>query len=269
MASVGGSANGFIGNTSSWTNVPRTCEGIRYDELEQNRGVESNSFLSYSINTYGGFSIVDLVAQDDELPELDTDIHEYVDPAQAVSGGEILTTLPDAMRSSMHSMRMAQHGWQSMWLGYGQENAWQYPSTTNQCAIVTTSNTFVNLLNQSWNVRNADSPGIECVAYMRGRGHQNVASGTVMVCSVKALIEINSGQNGGGVLNIQGPLASTAQTVYGNSTQLVELNVGLNTALTPYYTTNGVNKIDMYGRVLNSGTDSLIVRWFTVHSFTN
>ena len=48
-----------------------------------------------------------------------------------------------------------------------------------------------------------------------------------------------------------------------------DANVGVNTVWDPTNCDNGVNKIDLFGRVANTGTDKLYVRAFVVHSDFN
>lgn len=257
---------------TDWTNDPRTCADTWCDSFRIDRGAEQNGFVGYGMNTYGGYRALDIVVQDTELAWIDAnaDVWDSVDPSKATSGREILADLMGNMRAAFHRARMGNHGFQASWMGYGQENAWQDPPQTNECAIVATSNVFVNLINQSWTTRNSESPGIECVAYRRGRGHQSVAAGTVIPVSCSFLAESNAAAPAGNaVINVHGAVDTAAVNIPANVLQWYTVNVSLNTALDPINAENGVNKLDVYGKVANSGTDTLRVRGVIVHSWTN
>lgn len=265
--------------TTAWapdlvTNYPRhTTDHIIYTH----RGAESNSVREYSLNTYGGYQVLDILHLDDEKASIVTNaaVWDYCTPAAAATGKEILADLAEQIRSTFHRLRAGTKMFQTSWLSYCNSNALQYPTETDERGIVVTSNTAVNLINQSWTLRNSDSPGVECHGHYSGRGHTGVASGTVVPCTVRILAEYNTaGPPGNASINVVGPVDWNWVNVLSNTgatsgRAYYAVNVALNTLLDPRNVVNGVNKLDLFGWVANSGTDSLIVRGIYVTSDYN
>lgn len=281
---MGENAGANTGWETGWANnlVPKTCEGIGLDFFQLHRGDATNAWAAHGLNTYGGYTPLDICIQDYELHVLDANVavHDSVEPKRATHNRDILDNLAESIRDTFHDLRRYNQGLQACWMGYGQANAWQYPQTTNAAAIVVTCNATgasgaVNLINSAWNVRNADSPGIDCKAYRCGRGHTGVASGTVIPCTIRVLAELNTaGPAENAHINVHGPVDNVSVEIPSNigaTTYLdwYEVNTGLNTMLDPTNVSNGVNKLDFFGSVANTGTDVLIVRSLLVISDYN
>lgn len=267
-----GFSNAETPPTLEWSSNRSLCEDVSYDELSIDRGAETNTWLGYQINTYGGFNPLEIVIQDDDIQVFDTntDIHEYVESSKATTFREVTSEVPNSMRERIRSFRKTQHGHQAMWMGTYAANVPQYPQETNRSAIVTNSNTYVNLMNQAWTERNSESPGIECIAQYRARGAQRTPEGTTVPCTFRALVESNAaGPAGPASIEVRGPMGSASFQVPANTIAEYSINLGLNSAYDPINVSNGVNKLDVFGKVSNSGTDSLLLRWFVVKSFTD
>ena len=255
---------------TAWANAQTTNYpgDVFYQSITLSRGDETNTVKQYGLDTHGGYQVLDMIHQDTELQYLQANaaIHDHCVPSLASGGREVLSDLAEQIRLAFHRMRVYNHGFQTSWMGGSRSNALQYPVSTDAAAIIVTSNTPVNLINQAWSVSNSDSPGIECHARYAGRGHTGVASGTVVPCTVRISAEYNAaGVAGNAGINVVGPTGYVTIPIIANVGAASGLtyyagNVGLNTLLDPSNAANGANKIDLFGWVSNSGTDSLIVR---------
>lgn len=243
-------------NTGKPTNY---CYDTFFHTIALSRGAESNAVREYGLNTYGGYQVLDIIHQDEELSAIPmvASTHYYTTPASATGATEVLADLAEQIRGGFHNLRTRNQGFQTSWLAYANSNAWQYPLSTDQTGIIITSNTPVNLVNQSWTARNADSPGIECIAQYCGRG-----TADTVPCTVRIFAEYNAaGPAGNATINAVGGCDFATVNIPANvGLAYYAVNVGLNTVWDPLYTTNGVNKIDIFGTVANTGTDTLVVR---------
>jgi hypothetical protein len=246
-------------STAATNAASNYCFELRYDVIPLSRGAESNAVREYGLSTYGGYQVLDIIHQDDELTFLPTNTatHDFCIPASASGAREVLSDLAEQVRSSFHRLRTRNQGFQVSWLAQANSNAYQYPTVTATTGIVVTSNAMVNLMNQSWNARNSDSPGIECMAQYCGRGLADVVP-----CTVRIFAEYNAAAPAGNaMINVVGPCDYATVNVPANvGLVYYAVNVGLNTTLNPLNVANGVNKVDIFGSVANSGTDTLIVR---------
>jgi len=235
------------------------CSQMRYHAIDLSRGAESNSVREYGLSTYGGYQVLDIIHQDSELSFLPTNTasHDFCIPASASGAREVIADLAEQVRSTFHRLRTRNQGFQTSWLAQANSNAYQYPTVTATTGIVVTSNAMVNLMNQAWTARNADSPGIECMAHYCGRGLAQV-----IPCTVRIFAEYNAaGVAGNATVNVVGPCDYASVNIPANAGLIYyAVNVGLNTALDPLNVVNGVNKLDIFGAVANSGTDTLTIR---------
>jgi len=240
-------------------------------EYQVTRGAVTDAEANDGISTYNGYTVLDVVVQDDEISSLDTALHQYCNPALAHCGEKVLADIAEQIRAAFHEQRTTNLPiWG--WCGQAYGGSWATPAVSNHRAIVINSSTYVNVLDQSVTSRTATSPGCNHVVQYCGLGASDETIGKQLKCYCRVFAAVDGGVSNGEVKFI-GPthVASNDITIavtpgvaaawYGNSSSYLYLNG----SSTPTDTGTTRNKIDIHAKVATAPTNTLYIyaikRW--------
>lgn len=232
------------------------CQDVRYAQYQVDRGATTSTEYPEGINTYNGFTILDMVVQDDQLDALDSTLHSVCDTSVAKTGNPVLAGLAEDIRSTFHDARRYNLGMAFCWAAQGVSAT---PGSTDATAIVVTSASLVNIIDQSVTTRDENTPGIMCPAYLKGRGVNTTVRVDVRVyaeSSTDAIVRF-TGPNGYAEVQVSGGL-----DWYAGETQHIDLSSDSND-LTDVTTAR--NKIDIMASVTAGGTLYIygLAGWYT------
>jgi hypothetical protein len=239
------------------------CNNVFRQTITCWRNAASMVEATEGLSTYGGMTVLDAVVQDDVLPSLETNVHDWVNPSAVKSGDQITANIAEECREKLHSIRTHNLPVLFQWSGYGESNAWQKPAATDETAIVITNTINVNLLDHSIVSVNVDTPGAACDVQYCGRGDLRTENGSrVRVdCGVYASCDSNGTGYGtasfvapGWAVTVNVPCNTATPDWFGWEGNCVYLN----SAVPDDCTNNDRNKIDVLGSVTAAGTNMYI-----------
>jgi hypothetical protein len=196
------------GSGNSYARRENNSAGERTDIIDYTRALNlcENLFTAYypvrvggpcmaettdGISTFNKYPLFDVVVQDAEIYDLDTDVHRYVDPGLAKTGEPVLARLLEEIRRLFHELRTENLPIFGMGCSQCQAGTWATPSSTDETATVIDgavvgTDTYVNISDQTVTSRTATSPGIFCYAYRAGIGTYDEFPGTTtkLMCRV-------------------------------------------------------------------------------------
>lgn len=262
MPRTAGAGNCYLSRTgggstpsNNWSvSAPDKWADLVIDTYETNRGARANALTVETIGTYNGFTLLDIVIQDAELRALNSALHDLADPALAKTGGAVLADLIKQIRFVFHRLRAHNLTMDGLWCAQASGGLWQTPGSTNPTAVVVTSATFVNLIDQTITARSATSFGHSSPARHCGTGPEDETAGqqVPVMCWVYA-----HATAGNGTVRFEGPLGHVDITVTGGPGVAwyggVASKVNLDSSVSDTDITIARNKIDPMGKVA-SGT---------------
>lgn len=239
-------------------------------ELTKSGRTPSGATASDQVNTYNGFTIADIVVQDNAIATVDSTKHVYVSAAPARPGQPIMAGTGidglEGMRAAFHEIRTTNLPIDIQWAALAGAAGYQTPAASNEHGIVVTSTAYVNVIDQTaTTLRDADTPGVPLWGQYCGVGSQVPTSGqsAKLKCGVYAM------SSGGGTVKFIGPnhvsdnyqeiaVTSTATPLWLYAPSVVNIN----TTIADTDTTAARNKIDIQAKAV-TGTVSIfgLVGW--------
>lgn len=160
--------NSTLVSSASWP------ENLTYSEMLDPEDAPDLDKSDETLSTTNGYTICDVVVQDRELDELDTDVDACVRSYLATAGEELLADQFEACRGAFHDIRSRNMGMEIFWAAANTPTGYADWTTLSgegdHRGMRVESLTYVNLLDQTHTARTADSPGINCPAYRCGIG---------------------------------------------------------------------------------------------------
>jgi len=246
----GGSASNEETSVMNWTVTSANLfRDLRQAQFTIERGAASGGALQRGLSTYNNYTVIDFVLQDQALSDLDTASHDYVDPNLAKAGAEVLADLLEDVRAKFHTLRTENLSQAFCWMAQWPAGSPATPSSSDQTGLVTTSSTYVNILDQTVTARSATSPGFCCPAYAAGRG--NVAISANQILNVMATAQ-GQAPSGTGMVKFEGPLNSVEVTITaaaGVAWYDAASAIQLDTTVDDDDATTARNKIDIFFKV--------------------
>lgn len=227
------------------------CQHVRESQFTVDRGAPADAETEHGIGTYNGYTVLDVIVQDDELDTLDTTLHSHCKPVSAKTAAPVVEGLIEDIRSTFHDARRYNMGQAFCWAAQGVSSTPAAPG--NATCMSVSSTTYVNVIDQGVTARDANSPGILVPAHLKGRGNITKAAGQTVRVDVRVLA--NSAAEG--TVKFIGPNGSTEVTITAGGgldwyTASAHLDLSSNSNdLTDTATTR--NKIDIHAKVA-SGT---------------
>lgn len=226
------------------------------------RGTRHGCDVNEGLEAYEGYTILDVVVQDDVVSSFDSaQNHVAASPGYAKPGAIITAGLPANIRQALHEVRYNNQPIHACWSAQRQNSNWVNAISTDDTAIVITTNSWGNLLDHTINARNTATPGISCHAYRAGRGLESRAAGQMVnvICRVKA--HLNAAGADAACVCFWGPHGDVQVAIPANAANvgwyITSSSLYLNSAINSVENGIGRNKIDPFGKVANTGTDAL------------
>jgi len=237
-------------------------------EIRFARGAKGGAETTDGITALDGYTIHDLVVQDDLLQWLDGAIHVDVSGSGLPSHGDpIVAGIVEELRSALHAARTLNQPAVISWAANACESDAQ-PASTGVTGIKVASDTYVNILDSSVTSRTATSPGHTCPAWRAGRGPHTTEAGRKVRLQCRVLARNTHVANNAAVKLI-GPThvasnereiivpANLAPTWYGGASDLIYLD----SATADDDATVARNKVDIHAKCA-TGTDYLWIYGF-------
>ena len=237
------------------------CELFFDSKIRSTRGAATDAEVEAQVNSYNGYTIMDIVCQDESINTLDSDTHDAVDPSLVTSGDLVLADVLEDIRSKFHSLRTENLPVVLDWHAYAVGGTWQTSASINELVIGTTSTSYGNILDTSVTSRTTTSPGVTCPAQYCGRG--NLSAATAAVENVRLQWRVfGSAATANGTVKIIGP-----DHVAGNNDEITISSGGapawcgtrsnyisLNAGAADTETGTEQNKVDIHFKVAAGGT---------------
>lgn len=233
-------------------------ENLSYAEMIDPEDAADLDASDETLSTTNGYTICDVVVQDRELDELDTDVDACVRSYLATAGEDLLADQFEACRGAFHDIRSRNMGMEIFWAAANTPSGYADWTTLagegDHRGMRVESLTYVNLLDQSHATRTADSPGINCPAYRCGIGPDAYVW---MRCSALGLAEA-----AGCYVKFEGP-TSPASPNYCEleiptgtpNWSADEVAIVLNTEAADDDVTTARNKVDVFGKTSDLGEE--------------
>lgn len=271
MGLVAGGYQEDSSQANAGSTAPRWPEDLLFSQARMTR-LEGDAPRPMFIQTFGGYTIVDMCVQDESVPTLDTGVHAAVRVGLGSGGREALWDLPEEIRYAFERLRTGNLPVMFQWHARGTPAGWatsaDLPAGGDHRGMLVTSGTFVNLFDQTVTERSATSPGFYCPACYTGIGHESKAAGQSIGVKISVFATVE------GVYNPE--VTSTVRLV--GPTHVVENNyvdisipagsspdwytsaslLSLNTMSSDDDTTTARNKVDPLAKV-GVGGDKMIV----------
>ena len=228
------------------------------DTYNHVRGAAAAAEIEEAFSTFNGFTALDVVVQEKPLSQLDTALHDAVDPSTAKKGDEVLADILEDIRDKFHTLRTTGTPRCFGWAAQKQAGAWYTPASTDQTAIVVANTTQVNVIDQAVVARTATSPGVSCHVQYAGWGAQDENNGELIKCYCRVFGSVVNGAidgkvrfhgpnfaAGGGANNFTDITITNgvAEAWYGDSTNFVYLD----STMPDTDVTVNRNKVDIFG----------------------
>ncbi len=243
-------------------------EDTFYDDFVYARGAAADAEVSEAVSTFDGFTALDVVLQEKPLSQLDTTIHNVVDPAEAKKGQVVLADILEDIRAHFHELQTTSRPRCFSWSAAGAAGSWATPASTDQTAIVVTSGSQKNVIDQTVTSRTGTSPGVSCHVQHAGWGAQDEDNGKL----VKVLCRVYGKASGGsanGTVRFHGPNFSAgggasnyvditithgaANAWYGDANDFIYLDASAADTATG----TGRNKVDIFGWISGVTTETM------------
>ena len=200
--------------------------------------------------------------QDDELANLESSLYHHVVPELAKKGNEILADILEEIRAKLHLLERYNLSKLINWSAQRLAAGWQTPSTNTSTAagIATNSATYVNVIDQSFSARTANSPGWSCHVRNRGWGAQDETNGTY----VKVPVRVHGKTTGAGGLHgkvkFEGPIDSAEVTITNGAAQTWwgSGHIHLDSTKADADATAARNKIDVFAKIDGAVTNEVV-----------
>lgn len=249
-------------------NQANICKDVFAASYDVNRAGAAEDHAVEGINTYGGYTMLDVVVQDREWYALDSGVRDVVLPDQARVGGVVMSDLPSNIAAKLDRLRRNNLPIHACWSARSDGGDWINVSSSNAHGVVGTNTVLANLQDLSCDARSATSPGITCAGYLAGRGLETVPAGQTvkLECRVFATSNVANSDEPANIVawgpcgNVAIPItANVAPEWYGNGVAFVYLNSAIK------YVDNTIqrNKVDLFHAVASAG-DSVRVYAYSI-----
>lgn len=180
-------------NAAGSTNAayPESCAtptfpvDLTYRTFHTSRGASTNAVYCQSIATSNGVNLMDVCCQEDYVNTLDSGLgHDFVFSYSATPGAPIVTGVLEDLRAKFHRLRMGQNRLAFCFLGAAASNVHSCTSTGIR-GFKTSSETYVNILDQTITARTATSPGVMAPGYKAGVGQSNACGVQIYILAKK------------------------------------------------------------------------------------
>lgn len=230
---------------------------VFYHEIRYSRGNPNNAEIAEGLSTQNGYTVLDVVAQDEELGFLDPNYHLFMG-GRATSGDPVVANLLENIRTNFHEHRRTCLPIVGSWAAVGTTTK-PGAAPGDHTGLRIDSTSFVNVFDQTVTARTAYSEGISAHRQWAGVGAEDEDYGkrVKIVCAVYA--EKDSAD--AGVVRFIGPdhVASNSVDItvtgdaaagwFGGSTNYVYLNPAAANTLE----TTARNKIDIHAKCTSAG----------------
>lgn len=270
---TGGSATEETSRTTTAISSSVSGADVFEESYPVVRGAAADAEISEGISTFGGYTIIGVVVQDNELHQLNTDVHDFV-TGQVKQGDTVLADVAEQIRSAFHALRTSNlpaWGWAARFSG----GAPAAPVTPAATGIPVQSTSYVNLIDPTVSARTSTSPGSMHYVHYAGIGRYDQTPGQRIKLMCRVYGEVDGGASDGEV-KFEGPThvgsnetvisvtAGAGPAWYGNAANYIYLNGQSG----PTDTGAARNKVDVFGRLATFPTNTFHVynvrRWIEV-----
>lgn len=235
-------------------------------ELTDDGRAPSNVTANDQINTYGGFTVADVVVQDNAISAVDLTKHVFVRGTQARPGTPILAGTGidgmEGMRAAFHEARSTNVKIVGQWHAQRGPLGWITPESSNEHGIIVAATSFVNAIDQTFNARDGNSPGFSDWGFVIGVGYPGDGGGLVSKVRCSVYAHMPGGGSNTGTVKFIGPIhvennyqeivinEGGAGPAWYDSAGFVSLNTWSRGSDDSEYR----NKIDVHAKVDSAGT---------------
>jgi len=239
---------------------------LYYTEIDVPRGDEANAVINTGISTYGAMRIMDLVVQDKEIYDLQSDVHESVTMDTARPMDVITPQLVDDTRKALHNQRTKGQPVESCWSADTVSGTWNPAASPGDRRGITVdpaavgADTYVNLLDQSFTARAANSPGFSSHVYRAGYGNDATANGQSVKCVWRFHAGLDDTDISNARIKVQGPADSAEVNVVagiGAPDWYTATTVHANAAIADDDESISRNKFDLFAQAHNGAVHIL------------
>lgn len=231
---------------------------VAIQEMQVTRGAETNALVEEGLSAFGGYRVLDVVVYEDELYDLDSDIHWYVDTGAARTREKVLADLPEQVRARLHDLRTKTLPQLISWCAQGGPSGWGTPNSPGDATgMVVNSDldgnaTWVNLLDHDYAARTANTPGVSCPVYRCGRGAETTPAGNAVKMTLYVIAAATAGATGASV-RLESYISNATLNVSNTAADWLTFPtmLELNSAVVDTSRDAERNKVDILGKVTN------------------
>jgi hypothetical protein len=241
-------------------------ENVFYQQFTVDRagGWTAVEDIEQGLSTFNGYKILDIAIEENPRSFMTNGTDQVIPTPTPGSGREIIETDPNTIQDVIHAVRSTNLGMAFWYSSTCVSGTWATPGSTDSSAIVTTSTSFVNILDQTVSARTATSPGITAIVQYCGRGEYG--GGTALLDNDGASVRVKCRVFGASVSDdcevkfigsdhISGNEATATITAGGSGAWFdADDFIYLNSTVGGDDATTARNKIDIHFKMNSAGT---------------